>query len=95
MKLSEERQMSSLFSQASLNSRNSNEVSSQIKIIEKKALDSLGPKLGRCTENLLYLSYLNTHRILSDNSNNTYSEIRETILPALEHTQIETMVRSK
>ncbi len=95
MKLSEEREMSSLFSQASLNSRNNNEVSSQVKIIETKALESLGPKLGRCTENLLYLSYLNSYRLLRDNSDDMYSEIRETIVPALEHTQIETMVRSK
>ena len=67
-------------------------LSFQIKNIEKNALMSLGPIFGRCTENLLYLSYTYTLRRLGGNPQDDKFELAATIMPALEHTQVETMV---
>ena len=55
---------------------------------------SLGPIFGRCTENLLYLSYTYTLRRLGGNPQDDKFAFAATIMPALEHTQVETMVRT-
>ena len=70
-----------------------NHLSFQIRNIERNTLATLGPLFGRCTENLLYLIYTYTLRRLGGNPQDDKFELAASIMPTLDHTQVETIVR--